>query len=65
MSDMIFNRQKGRGGFKLTAVDPDFQSQIMDFLCNARNTVGELGWIWNHAIGALVSGVLDAPAVID
>lgn len=49
----------------LTAIDPDFKSQIMNLLCNTRNTIGELGWIRNEAICALVAGVLDAPAVIN
>lgn len=49
----------------LTAVDPDFESQIMNLLYNTRNTIGELGWIWNETICALVAGILDAPAVIN
>lgn len=65
MSDMGFYQHIGEEYGVLTAVDSDFESQLMNLLCHTRNTIGELGWIWNEAICVLVSGVLDAPAVIN
>ena len=61
---MGFYQHMGGYGI-LTAVDPNFESQIMNLLCNTRDTIGELGWVWNEAICVLVAGVLDAPAVIN
>jgi hypothetical protein len=37
----------------------------MNLISHPRDTVGELRWVGNDAMGAGIAGVLDRPAVVD